>query len=95
MAKQWQEEEQTFAQIFGVNRAWANSGGRYDFPRGEELEQSPVIGQVKNVKTCSLAKLTALAEEMAEEAPELCRYRGRGFKVNRRRVSRSFSSFRL
>lgn len=45
----------------GAQRYWANSGARFDF------EGPHTVGQCKEVKSLSLATLTALAEEVAAE----------------------------
>ena len=44
---------------FGGTRYPANTGGRVDF------ETDDVVGQCKNVKSMSLATITALAEDIA------------------------------
>jgi len=67
----WKAFEQHAAWLFGVHRAWANSGERLDFPRPDQMEKSPVIGQCKNVKALSVNELTHLAEEVAGEGLKL------------------------
>lgn len=64
---QWKRFEAQAAALFGYHRAWANAGGRFDFPGPEELKEAHVLGQCKNVKNLSLHQLTKLAEEMQEE----------------------------
>ena len=64
MPDAWKIFEAESAALFGVHRAWANSGHRLDFPRPDELDDAPAIGQCKQVQRMSLEELTALAEEM-------------------------------
>ena len=54
----WKHEERQVARLLGGHRYSANSGGRVD------VEGPSFVGQVKQVKTCSLASLEALAVEM-------------------------------
>lgn len=54
----WKQVERDAASLFGARRFPANMGGRLDF------EGHYFVGQVKNLKTCSLAQLERLALEM-------------------------------
>ena len=54
----WKAEERTVARLFGGARYPANSDGRVD------VAGPGIVAQVKHVKTCSLARLEALAVEM-------------------------------
>jgi hypothetical protein len=54
----WKQVERDAAKHFGATRFPANMGGRLDF------EGPDFIGQVKNLKVCSLAALEKLANEM-------------------------------
>lgn len=62
----WKKFEARSAALFGLKRAWANSGERFDFPSGDR-ENAPVVGQCKEVKSLSLNALVKLTEEMAAE----------------------------
>ncbi len=60
----WKEAERRAAALIGGRRHPANSGGRVD------SESPTVCAQVKEVRTLSLAALTALAVEMEQAGKE-------------------------
>lgn len=55
----WKAEERQVARLLGGSRYPANSGGRVD------AEGPGIVAQVKHVRKLSLARLEALALEMA------------------------------
>jgi hypothetical protein len=82
----WKAEERHVARLLGGHRYPANSGGRVD------VEGPGVVAQVKHVKTCSLARLEALAVEMAKVGHQ----RGKvGLVVLKRRAGRGQATPRL
>ncbi len=84
--KAWKQEERRAAALFGGSRFPANSGGSLDF------ETARVVGQVKHMKQLSLAKLEALAVEIANMGVE----RGKmGVVVVKRRAGRGAATPRL
>jgi hypothetical protein len=64
----WKQVERDAAALFGARRFWANAGERCDF------EGHRWIGQVKSVKTLSLAGVEALALEMEEAGAVIGKY---------------------
>ena len=56
MATRWKAFERDVAALLGGKRFWANSGEALD------VESEGFVAQCKEVKTCSLAALTDLAE---------------------------------
>ena len=61
----WKSVERTAAALFGLVRWPANSGYRVDFGGGGDHAW---VGQVKSVRTMSLAAVEALALEMEQHA---------------------------
>ena len=59
--KPWKKFERDCAALIGGKRFWANAGERLD------VESDTFRGQCKLVQRLSLAELTALAEEMAQD----------------------------
>jgi hypothetical protein len=86
MAKRWKVAEQKAAALIGGRRYWANSGEPID------CESTWAIAQVKDVKTCSLAALEALALEAERQGTQR---RKIGMVVIRRHVGRGTRTPRL
>ena len=84
--KAWKQEERNVARLVNGTRYPANQGGRVD------VESPSTIAQVKHVQRLSLAKLEALAVEMAALGTE----RGKtGVVVVKRRAGAGIPTPRL
>lgn len=82
----WKAEERAVARLLAGARCPANSGGRVD------VIGPGIVAQVKHVRTCSLARLEAIAVEMAALGQQ---HGGAGVVMVKRRAGRGQPTPRL